>query len=151
MKISRTQRIGVVVATLAAALAVAGAAQATPSKPAAMTKVEFRALIARSDALNDLYGNAVTRLSPAVFEALWNAGASKLEPQEFVALVTRSEALNRMYKGQAADRAPVSDTSIVWGDFGLGAAAGLGALLIASGLMLGARHGRRRGLGVPAA
>ena len=58
---------------------------------------EFRAITIRSEALNELHGNAVTRLSPRVFVGLYQAGANRMTPQEFAALVARSEALNSRY------------------------------------------------------
>jgi hypothetical protein len=69
-----------------------------------MTNAAYRALHIRSEALNNLYGNAVTRLSPAQFAAYWNAGASRLSPNEFNALLVPSEGLNsygKTLQGQA--------------------------------------------------
>src|SRR3954452_6689260 len=63
-------------------VAVAASGQASSSKPAAMSKTEYQALMSRSEALNARYGNAVTRLSPQQFAALYEAGADRLPPQE---------------------------------------------------------------------
>ena len=72
MKISgTTARIAAVVGTIAAFAMPAASGQAASSKPAAMTKAEYRALMIRSAALNERYGNAVTRLSPKEFKALY--------------------------------------------------------------------------------
>ena len=79
---------------IGAVFAGATATAASAGVPEGMTKAEYRALQIRSEALNNLYGNAVTRLSPAQFAAYWNAGASRLSPDEFNALVVRSEGLN---------------------------------------------------------
>ena len=43
---------------------------ASAGVPEGMTKAAYRALHIRSDALNNLYGNAVTRLSPDALNAL---------------------------------------------------------------------------------
>jgi len=79
---------------IGAVLAGATATAASAGVPEGMTKAADRALHLRSEALNNLYGNAVTRLSPAQFAAYWNAGASRLSPDAFNALVVRSEGLN---------------------------------------------------------
>jgi len=68
-----------------------------------MTAAEYRALMIRSEALNKLYGNAVTRLSPGTFAALYKAGGSRMTPEELNALVVRSQALNKQY-GNAVTR-----------------------------------------------
>jgi hypothetical protein len=152
MKASRTtSRIAIVIVTLAAFVAFASSAQAASARPAAMTKAEYRALMLRSEALNERYGNAVTRLSPLEFTALWQAGADRLEPQELVAAVTRGEALNEAYrrwKAQAAQRSVVSESSAAaagfdWSEAGIGAAAMLGLVLLTGGSIVAVRHGRR--------
>ena len=57
--------------TAAAALAFfAGPVQAASSRPAGMTKAEYRALMLRSEGLNRRYGNEATRLSPRQFTEL---------------------------------------------------------------------------------
>ena len=63
------------------------------------TEIEYDASMARSAALNALYGNAVTRLTPGEFASLWRNGGSHLKPQELVALVERSQALNKRFGG----------------------------------------------------
>ena len=60
---------------IGAVLVGATATAASAGVPEGMTKAADRALNLRSEALNNLYGNAVTRLSPAQFAAYWNAGA----------------------------------------------------------------------------
>ena len=79
---------------IGAVLAGETATAASAGVPEGMTKAAYRALHIRSEALNNLYGNAVTRLSPAQFAAYRNAGASRLSPDGFNALVVRSEGLN---------------------------------------------------------
>jgi hypothetical protein len=98
MKASNTtSRIAIVLCAFAASVAFASSAQGSSTKPAAMTQAEYSAVLARSQALSQQYGNAVTRLSPGQFAALWKAGGDRHEPQELVALLTRSLGLNHMY------------------------------------------------------
>ena len=88
MNISQTTlRIGAVLGTIGAIVVLAASAQAATSKPAGMSQPEYRALMIRSEALNKLYGNAVTRLSPQQFKKLYQAGGNRMAPQELVALV----------------------------------------------------------------
>jgi len=152
MNFSRTTaRIAALLGTMVVVVAVAASAQASSSKPAAMSKAEYQALMSRSEALNARYGNAVTRLSPQQFKSLSEAGGDRLAPQELVALVARSEALNRRYglgatSGSGVDTAkPVVSPGATfdWADFGIGAAAMLGLLLLTGGLIVGSRYGRR--------
>jgi hypothetical protein len=145
-----TSKTLIVIATLAVFVAFASSAQAASARPAAMSKAEYRALMLRSEALNERYGNAVTRLSPLEFAALWQAGADRLEPQELVAAVTRGEALNEAYrrwKAETAQRTVASvspsSTGFGWSEAGIGAAAMLGLVLLTGGLIVAARHSRR--------
>ena len=89
-------RIGAVLGTIGA-IVVSASAQAATSKPAGMSQLGYQALMIRSEALNNVYGNAVTRLSPQQFNELYQAGANRMAPQAVVALVERGEALNRHY------------------------------------------------------
>jgi len=116
-----------------------------------MTKAAYRALHIRSEALNNLYGNAVTRLSPAQFAAYWNAGASRLSPDEF-ALVVRSEGLNSYGKTLQASTpvaATSASTSFAWDDFGIGMAAAFGLVLLTGGLAVAVRTGTRKQVRIP--
>ena len=81
-----TSRIGTVLATVGAVVALAASAQAATSTPAGMTQSEYRALMIRSEALNTLHGNAVTRLSPQQFTGLYQAGANRMAPQRELGL-----------------------------------------------------------------
>jgi hypothetical protein len=154
MKASKnTSRVAIVLGTFAAFVAFASSAQASSTKPAGMTKAEYQAMMVRSEALNERYGNAVTRLSPEQFAALWQAGGDRMEPQELVALAERSEALNEMYhrliafgpQGAAAidPPSPTASGSFGWSEVGIGAAAMLGLVLLTGGLIVAARHTRR--------
>jgi len=137
----QTHGIALVLATIGALLVFVGSAQAG-SRPSGMSKAEYRALMLRSQALNERYGlGAAAAGKPAGMS--W---------PEYRALVLRSEALNRKYGlgSQAAGARPtlhpatvVRDSGFVWGDFGLGAAAMLGLVLVTGGLVAGSRHGRK--------
>ena len=150
MNISQTTlRIGAVLGTIGA---LAASAQAATSKPAGMSQAEYRALMIRSEALNKLHGNAVTRLSPLQFQELYRAGANRMAPQESAALVARSAALNRRYElnrtsqpTKVVEQPTGSGNGFDWGDFGIGAAAMLG-LLLSGGLLAGAYFGRKIGV-----
>jgi hypothetical protein len=112
-----------------------------------MTKAESRALHIRSEALNNLHGNAVTRLSAAQFAANWNAGASRLSPDGFNALVVRSEGLNSYGKTLRASTPVAStsaSTSFAWDDFGIGMAAAFGLVLLTGGVAVAVRTGTRK-------
>ncbi len=121
-------RILVLVTTIGALMLLAGPASAS-SKPAGMTKAEYRALMLRSQALNEKYG--------------LGQGMTKAE---YRALMLRSEALNKTYHlGAFAVTKPAvvaTSDSFAWGDFAIGSAATLGCVLLAAGLIAGTRHGR---------
>ena len=151
MNISQTMlRIGTV---LGAVVVLVSSAQAATTRPAGMSQPAYRALMIRSEALNTLYGNAVTRLSPQQFAGYYHAGANLMTPQAFAALVARSEALNRQSELDRTDQ----PTNVVhqptgsangfdWADFGIGAAAMLGLVLLGGGLLAGVYLGRRTGV-----
>ena len=146
-------RVAALLTAVAALAFFAGSVQAANSRPAGMTKAEYRALMIRGGALNKLYGNAVTRLSPQQFKELYEAGANRMAPQEFAALVARSEALNRRYglgrTGQptkVVEQPTGSGNGFDWGDFGIGAAAMLGLVLLSGGLLAGAYFWRKIGV-----
>ena len=137
---------------IGAVLAGETATAASAGVPEGMTKAEYRALHIRSEALNNLYGNAVTRLSPAQFAAYWNAGASQLSPDEFNALVVRSEGLNSYGKTLQASTPVVSTSasaSFAWDDFGIGMAAAFGLVLLTGGLAVAVRTGTRKDVRIP--
>jgi hypothetical protein len=137
---------------IGAVLAGETAAAASAGVPEGMTKAAYRALHIRSEALNNLYGNAVTRLSPAQFAAYWNAGASRLSPEAFNALVVRSEGLNSYGKTLQASTPVAStsaSTSFAWDDFGIGMAAAFGLVLLTGGLAVAVRTGTRKRVSIP--
>jgi len=137
---------------IGAVLAGETATAASAGVPEGMTKAADRALHIRSEALNNLYGNAVTRLSPAQFAAYWNAGASRLSPDEFNALLVRSEGLNSYGKTLQASTPVAStsaSTSFAWDDFGIGMAAAFGLVLLTGGLAVAVRTGTRKRVRIP--
>ena len=137
-------------AALAIGAVLAGATATAAS--AGVPEGEYRALQIRSEALNNLYGNAVTRLSAAQFAAYWNAGASRLSPAGFNALVVRSEGLDSYGKTLQASTPVTStsaSTSFAWGDFEIGMAAALGLVLLTGGLAVAVRTGTRKGVRTP--
>jgi hypothetical protein len=81
-----TSRIGVVFGTIGAIVVLAASAQAATSKPTAMSQPEYRALMIRSEALNQKYGLGPQR---TVHKGMTAA--------EYRALMLRSEALNQKY------------------------------------------------------
>ena len=153
MNISHTTlRIGAVLGTIGAIVVLVASVQAATSKPAGMSQPD-RALMIRSEALNKLHGNAVTRLSPQQFKELYQTGANRMAPQEFAAFVARSEALDRRYgldrtsqPTKVVEQPTGSGNGFGWGDFGIGAAAMLGLVLLSGGLLAGAYLGREIGV-----
>ena len=98
-----------------------------------MSQAEYRALIIRSNALNEKY-----RLGE------WKNVPLGMTPAEYRALVIRGEALNKQYglgKWSASSSTGVSH-GFAWGAFGIGAVAMLGLVLLAGGVVAGSRHGR---------
>ena len=116
---------------IGAVLAGATATAASAGVPEGMTKAESRALHIRSEALNNMYGNAVTGLSPDALNAL----------------AVRSEGLNRYAKTLRASTPVAStsaSTSFAWDDFGIGMAAAFGLVLLTGGLAVAVRIGTRK-------
>jgi len=150
---------------LVAGLAVLGAvaAGAQAARPAGMSPEEYRALMIRSQALNELYGGGAPQgMSPAEYRALiirskamnalYKAAVPKgPAPETLRADRIRGEALNRLYGPGAAAVAPVTTVpgdGFDWADAGIGAGGALGlALLLVAGLTLGGRRLRAGRLG----
>ena len=113
------------------------ATAASAGVPEGTTKAASRALHIRSEALNNLYGNA---------------GASRLSPDVFNALAVRSEGLNR-YGNTLQASTPVASTSastsFAWDDFGIGMAAAFGLVLLMGGLAVAVRTGTRNRVRTP--
>jgi hypothetical protein len=137
---TRKHRIAALLSVIGALLILGGTAQAATSKPAGMSNLEYRALTIRSQALNDKYGLGWPAKKPELTTAA-----------EFRALMLRSQALNDKYGvGGSAVAAPttspqpavIATDGVAWGDFGIGAAAMLGLVLLVAGLIAGGRLGR---------
>jgi hypothetical protein len=107
-------------------------------KPATMSEAEYRALMLRSDALNEKYGLGD-----------WAGRPATMSKAEFRALILRGRGLNERYGALRTPRPAkpvavptvVADGAFAWRDFGIGAAAMLGGVLLASGLFVGSRRG----------
>jgi len=172
MKISRRAvRIGAVLGTIAAFVVLAGSAQGATLKPAGMSNGEDRALMLRSEALNQKYGlgrqSAVPQgMTAAGYRALmlrsealnqkYGLGRQSAAPQGvtaagYRALMLRSEALNQKYrlgkqKAAAVTSQPTNSTrDFPWGAFGIGAAVMLGLALLAVGFLVRRRFAPRSG------
>ena len=122
--------------TAAAALAFfAGSVQAAYSRPAGVTKAEYRALMLRSEALNQRYGLGETQKPAATARPAYRA------------IVLRSKALNAKYGlggahvvASTPPAVSVAENGFVWGDFAIGAAAMLGLVLVATGVVAATRR-----------
>ena len=137
MKISRTTyRISAIAGTIGVALALAAPLQASSSKPAGMSKAEYRALLLPSQALNKRYHLGAYQLPRNMTAA------------EYRALMLRSAALNKRYQPgsgavSAASTTASTDSGFAWSAFGIGSASMLALVLLASAAIVGTRHGRR--------
>jgi hypothetical protein len=122
--------------SIGAVLTGATATAASAGVPEGMTKAAYRAQQIRSEAMNNRYDLAVTRLSPDALNAL----------------AVRSEGLNTYGRSlQAATPAtsPSASTSFAWDDFGIGIAAAFGLVLLMGGLAVAVRTGTRRRVRIP--
>jgi hypothetical protein len=136
MKSSKTHRIATVLAAIVALAAVTSVAQAATSKPAGMSKAEYRALMLRSEALNQKYHLGTSA-----------SATQGMTPAEHRALMIRSEALNKHYglgkwSKYATAQATTSTSGFSWGAFGIGAVAMLGIVFLAAGVVAGSRYTR---------
>jgi hypothetical protein len=132
---STTQKVATLLMALAVLAGVTGIAQAATSKSAGMSKAEYRALMIRSDGMNEKY-----RLGR------WHNVPQGMTPDEYRALTIRSEALNKQYhlgKWSTSSSTPTAGLShgFSWEAFGIGAVAMLGLVLLAGGVVAGSRHG----------
>jgi hypothetical protein len=133
-----TRRRTALVATIGALTVLAGVAPAAASKPAGMPQAEYRALMLRSEALDQKYKLDTQRAVPAGMSAA-----------AYRALMLRSGALNRIYGiGEGTAVAPASQPTssthgFAWDAFGIGALAMLGLVVLASGLLAASRSVHR--------
>ena len=106
-----------------------------------MSQAEY-ALMVRSEGLNKLYGLDRSVVVAASTQAPSKpAGMSQAE----YALMVRSEGLNKLYAldrtsqpTNVVEQAAGSGNGFGWGDFGIGAAAMLGLVLLSGALLAGA-------------
>ena len=119
----------------------AGAAQFHGMPPAAYAELE-----AQGEAMNARYGNAVTKLTPPQFAELYNDGGSKLTPEALNALIVQSQAMNRAAATSVPTVASSTGSSFAWSDFGMGAAATAGLVLVLAGIGVAVRTSRRTGV-----
>jgi hypothetical protein len=141
VKISATYRIAAVLVAVAGLTFVTGVAQGASSRPAGMSVGAYQSLVIRSRALDHMYGLDRRNWKPAAMPE----GAYR-------SLVIRSQALDDKYGPGRTDVArssapsrpqDVSASGFAWSDFGVGAAAMLGLVLIVGGLVVGGHHARR--------
>ena len=138
MKISRTTyRIVAIAGTIGVALALTAPVQAASSKPAGVSKAEYRALMFRSDGLNKQYHLGKYSRVPQTMTV-----------DEYRALTLRSEGINKKYHLASWTVSPASATvtaggGFSWSAFGIGAAGMLGVVLLAAGAIVGGHYGRR--------
>ena len=128
-------RVAALLTAVAALALFAGSVQAANSRPAGMTKAEYRALTLRGEALNRQYGLGSGTYKPAAMG--W---------QEYRALVLRGKALNAKYGlggahvvASTQPAVTAAENGFVSGDFAIGAAAMLGLVLVAAGVFAATR------------
>ena len=137
MKIGTTTwRIARVLVAIAALIALTGSAQATTTKPDRLSTDQYRALVLRSEALNQKY-----RLGQ------WKGMPPGMTAPVYRAIMIRSEALNKQYglgrwskPAASSPQAPgVVSHGFGWGAFGIGAVAMLALMLLAASVIAGRR------------
>jgi hypothetical protein len=127
------------------AFAFATAAQAGNGVPTGMTASEWKALQARSQAMNKQYAplRALAIRSEALNRTYGLGGnvSGGTPAQALNAIKARSEALNQRYQLGRYAVVRVSN-GFDWGDAGIGAGAMLGVILVAGGLGILVRRSR---------
>ena len=128
-------RVAALLTAIAFVALFSGSVRAAEPRPDGMTKAQHRALMLRSEALNQLHGIGSETAQPAAM-----AG------QEYRALLLRSKALNAKYGlggahvvAGTADAVTVAENGVVWGDSAIVAAI-LGLVLVATGVFATARR-----------
>jgi hypothetical protein len=143
MKIRITPRqIAAFVGAIFALTAFVGVAQAANSKPAGMSNAEYRAVMIRSEALNERYGLGESK----------GGVPQGMTAAEYRSMRLHGEALNKKYGLGRWSKAAATTTSaptptissggFAWGAFGIGAVAMLGLVLLAAGVLAGSRYTR---------
>ena len=125
-----------IVTALAAAMIAVPIAQAAEPSPAELTALEIR-----GQGLNELCGDS-TIVGSAYTRLCGTSGAGNRPTEaELRALEIRGQALNELAVGRVTQVA--SSSGFDWSDFGIGAGAMLGFVLLAGGIAAGAYYGRR--------
>jgi hypothetical protein len=132
VSLNRLSTTIVAVAVIAAALGLGSALGATP--PTGMSAQEYKALVIRGQALNDLYGEPEVT---SQYKAMVRADR------------IRGEAMNRLAKSGVFTASPVPSDTVArdgfdWTDFAIGLGAMFGFVLLA-GALAGATLYARRG------
>jgi hypothetical protein len=131
VSLNRLSTTIIAVAVIAAVLGLGSALGATP--PAGMSAQEYEALVIRSQALNDLYGEPEVT---SQYKAMVRADR------------IRGEAMNRLARSGFFTAPPVPSDTVAgagfdWSDFALGVGAMLGFVLLAGGLAGATLYARR--------
>jgi hypothetical protein len=161
LALATASALGAVLASSALAETPPAASFYTPQQLQAMserwaakgryTPAELRALRVRWDAagieLRSQLAPAASFYTPQQLQAMSERWAAKgrYTPAELQALRVRWDAAGRLLASQNAGVSmQASPSGFDWGDFGAGAGAGIGFLLLAGGLAAGVHYGRRR-------
>jgi hypothetical protein len=155
VSLNRLSTTIVAVAVIAAALGLGSALGATP--PTGMSAQEYKELVIRSQALNDLYGEPeVTSQYKALVirsQALNDLYGEPEVTSQYKAMVrayrVRGEAMNRLAKSGVLTAPPVPSDTVAgdgfdWTDFAIGVGAMFGFVLL-GGTLAGATLYARRG------
>ncbi len=107
------------------------------------TRSELRALEVRGRAMRNLCVDST--LNREAYVALCGTAGAGIQPtrSELGALEVRGQAMNRLRDIIPAAPAAASSASFDWADFGIGAGAMLGVVLLAGGIATGVHYGRR--------
>lgn len=125
-------RVAALLTAVAALAFFAGSVQAANSRPAGMTKAEYRALMLRSEALNRQYGLGSGTYKPAARNAILRNDRAHFRNERVSQTAGRSPA-------QAQAPAPILvrvDGGFDWGDAVIGGAFGLALALVGTGAIL---------------
>jgi hypothetical protein len=144
-------RIGAIAAAGTFVLTGAAAAQ-TGQRPPGMTAQQYKAELARGEALNKRY-----HLGTYSLAAQSGPRPAGMTTQQWQAELIRADALNRRYglggyagtldasavNTSAAAPAATASPNFDWSSAGIGAGAAVGLGLLASGMLVAVRHSRR--------